>query len=190
MQSCFLKDFSQVQNWLSSKSPPNISVLLLTGINDWPAHWSHGRRGSITSKEKPALYFSFLHLSLEEPRFHEPPFRRASLYFIGRFVRCVYLCVRACLSELLCFKASARGRKGVCYLCSGPLSAIEGLSGRRKGPLKERREGGNTLSNVACGKLLPMRRYTFAYDPFSSERKTEMQRNPCPLCVGGAFGLL
>lgn len=61
---------------------------------------------------------------------------------------------------------------GFCYLCSGPLSGIEGLSGRRKGLLKECREGGNTLSPAACGKLLPMRRHAFAYDPFSSERKT------------------
>ncbi len=112
--------------------------------------------------------FSF---SSEESRFH-PLFIHAQLYFIGWFVCvCVCVCVCACLSELLCFKTSARGRNGFCYLCSRPLSGTEGLSGRRKGLLKECREGGNTLSPAACGKLLPMRRHSFAYDPFSSERK-------------------
>ncbi len=167
-----LNSCGPVQIWLLVNSPPNISLLLQSGINDQASHWSHGRRGSITPKEK-TLYFCLLHLSLifillRRVQVSWSPFLavHSCTLLVGLCV-----CVCACLSELLCFKASARGRKGVCYLCSRPLSGTEGLSGKRKGLLKECREGGNTLSPAACGKLLPMRRHSFTYDPFSSERK-------------------
>lgn len=112
-----LNSCGPVQIWLSANRPPNISVLLQTGINDQAAHWSHGRRGSITPKEKPSLYFCLLHLSLvsillRRAQVSGTPFLdvHGCTLLVGL---CVYLCVCACLSELLCFKASARGRKGV-----------------------------------------------------------------------------
>jgi len=141
---------------------------------------TEGEETLLLNKETPFLFPSpsslpHFHSPQKSPDFMNPLFSCAGLYFISWFlcvfVRvCVCVCARASVSY--CVLKLVRGRKGVCYLCSGPLSGIEGLSGGRKGPLKECREGGNTLSPAACGKLLPMRRHAFAYDPFSSERKT------------------
>jgi len=75
-----LNSCGPVQIWLSANRAPNISMLLQMGINDQPVHWSHGRRGNITPKQRNSFFISLsfispsFSLSPEEPRFHEPSF--------------------------------------------------------------------------------------------------------------------